>query len=137
MLAIGWCSNTGAHGNLMVASDAGMLGSNMPKDERLKPLIPDPAGAAKEWAARHGVTPINHMFVVTKELCDTQPAVVRSLYGMLVAARATSESSFPIGLESNWRALELVSEYAFRPSVVPRQFSVDELFADAARILDS
>jgi 4,5-dihydroxyphthalate decarboxylase len=116
--------------------DAGILGSNMPKDPRLRTLIPDPDAAAKEWAGKHDVRPINHMFVVAKSLCDARPDAVRSLFQMLVAARATADSPFPSGLDGNWKALELVSEYAFQQGVVPRRFSVDELFAEAAKVLD-
>ena len=95
--------------------DAGMLGTNMPKDPKLKTLIPNPEQAAKEWAANHGVTPINHMFIVTKALADSRPDVVRS--------HLTTCSSKPgparhrlsrVGLDGNWKALELVSEYAFQ-----------------------
>lgn len=115
--------------------DAGMLGSNMPKDNRLRTLLPDPAGAAKAWAEKYGVTPINHMFVVTKELCDRRPDVVRELYRVLAEARQSVDSSFPLGLDGNWKALELVSVYAYQQKVIPRQFSVDELFADFAKVM--
>ena len=115
--------------------DVGMLGSNMPKDDRLRTLIPDPAAAAKEWGAKYGVTPVNHMFVVTKALCDSRPDAVRSLYEMVAAAAATQETQFPLGLDGNWKALELVSDYAYQQKVIPRRFSVDELFADAAKVL--
>lgn len=115
--------------------DAGLLGSNMPKDPKLKTLIPNPPEAEKEWEAKHGVTPINHMFVVTKELADARPDAVRAIFDMLVEARSTSKSPFPSGLDGNWKALELVSEYASQQGVIPRRFSVDELFADAAKIL--
>lgn len=115
--------------------DAGLLGSNMPKDPKLKTLIPNPPEAEKEWEAKHGVTPINHMFVVTRELADSRPDAVRSIFDMLAEARSRTKSEFPVGLDGNWKALELVSEYAFQQGVIPRRFSIDELFADAARIL--
>jgi 4,5-dihydroxyphthalate decarboxylase len=116
--------------------DAGMLGSNMPKDDRLRTLIDDPAAAAKAWSARYGgLTPINHMFVVTREVCEKRPDAVRELYRMLAEARSSTESPFPIGLDGNWKALELVSQYAFQQKVIPRQFSVDELFADFAKVM--
>lgn len=115
--------------------DAGMLGSNMPKDDRIRPLIPDPAAAEKEWAARYGVTPINHVFVVRTELCETRPDVVRELYRMLAEARSAGGSPFPLGLDADWKALDLVCQYAFEQHVIPRRFSVEELFADAATVL--
>jgi 4,5-dihydroxyphthalate decarboxylase len=115
--------------------DAGMLGSNMPKDDRIRSLIPDPAAAEQDWAARHGVTPINHVFVVRTELCEARPDVVRELYRMLAEARSAGDSPLPLGLDADWKALDLVSQYAFEQHVIPRRFSVEELFADAARAL--
>lgn len=75
------------------------------------------------------------MFVVTREICEKRPDVVRELYRVLAEARSSVDSSFPLGLDANWKALELVSLYAFQQKVIPRQFSVDELFADFARVM--
>jgi 4,5-dihydroxyphthalate decarboxylase len=111
------------------------LASTMPNDPRVKTLIPDPAAAAKAWAAKYGVTPINHMFVVTKALCEQRPEIVRSLYDMLAACRAGTDSTFPLGFGGNWKALELVSDYAYEQKVIPRRFTVDELFSESAKVL--
>jgi 4,5-dihydroxyphthalate decarboxylase len=116
--------------------DAGMLGSKMPKDPSLKPVIANPEQADKDWVARNHVTPVNHMFVVSKLLCESRPDVVRSLFDMLVEASKTAPTPFPIGLDGNWKALELVSQYAYQQGVVSKQYYVDELFAEAAAILD-
>ncbi|SDK25946.1 hypothetical protein [Aliiruegeria lutimaris] len=115
--------------------DAGMLGGNMPKDSRLKTVIADPDQADKDWVARNNVTPINHMFVVSKELCDTNPDAVRAVFDMLAEANRTAPGPFPVGFEGDWTALELVSLYAYQQGVVSKKFSVDELFAEAAEIL--
>ena len=74
------------------------------------------------------------MFVVGKSLCETRPDVVRALYDMLVAAWATTQSPFPIGLDGDWTALDLASQYAVQQQIVPRRFSVDELFEDFAKL---
>jgi 4,5-dihydroxyphthalate decarboxylase len=115
--------------------DAAILAANMPSDPKLKPLIPDPDRAEKAWADKYGFTPINHMFVVTRALCRSRPDVVREIFRMLVEARGTTPSPFPSGLDGNWKALELVGEYAFQQGIVPRRYSLDELFADAAAVL--
>ena len=39
----------------------------------LRPLFADVAAEEKAWFARHGVRPINHMVVVSRALCETQP----------------------------------------------------------------
>ncbi len=119
--------------------DAAILGSNMPKDARLKALIPDADPAALAWSKKYGVTPINHMYVAKQSLCQTRPDVVREIYRMLVAGRATvpqaGSNMTSNGLEANRRSLELVIDYAFQQKIIPRKFTVDELFDDITRVL--
>jgi|SRR5579884_611900 len=122
--------------------DAAILGNNMPRDPRLKTLIPDADAAALAWSKKYGVTPINHMYVVKQSLCQTRPDVVREIYRMLLASRAAgpqpasgSPNMTPDGVEANRRSLELVIDYAFQQEVIPRKFAVDELFDDTTRAL--
>jgi 4,5-dihydroxyphthalate decarboxylase len=122
--------------------DAAILGSNMPRDPRLKTLIPDADAAALAWSKKYGVTPINHMYVVKQSLCQARPDVVREIYRMLLASRAAGPQSAPGlpnmtpgGVEANRRSLELVIDYAFQQKIIPRKFVVDELFDDTTRVL--
>jgi 4,5-dihydroxyphthalate decarboxylase len=122
--------------------DAALLGSNMPNDPRLKTLISDADAAALAWWEKYGVTPINHMYVVKQSLCQARPDVVREIYRMLLASRAAgpqpapgSLNMAPNGVEANRRSLELVIDYAFQQKVIPRKFTVDELFEDTTRVL--
>jgi 4,5-dihydroxyphthalate decarboxylase len=75
------------------------------------------------------------MFVVSKDICEKRPDVVRELYRVLAEAQTATDLPFPIGLDGNWKALELVSQYAFQQKVIPHQFSVDELFTDFAKVM--
>ena len=61
--------------------DGAILGGDLPDEPRVKPLIPNPHEAAKEWSKKHGLVPINHLFVVNKELADARPDVVRKSTG--------------------------------------------------------
>jgi 4,5-dihydroxyphthalate decarboxylase len=122
--------------------DAAILGSNMPKDPRLKTLIPDADAAASAWWKKYGITPINHMFVVTESLSRARPDVVREIYRMLMAVRAEDPSPVPgvpsqtlTGIEANRKSLDFVIDYAFQQQIIPRKFSVDELFDDTTRVL--
>src|SRR5947209_4349637 len=49
----------------------------------LKPLFADVAAEEKAWFARHKTTPINHMVVVSKTLCEKNPDAVREVYRMI------------------------------------------------------
>jgi 4,5-dihydroxyphthalate decarboxylase len=122
--------------------DAAILGSNMPNDPRLKTLIPDADSAALAWSQKYRVTPINHMYVVKLSLCQTRPDMVREIYRMLVASRAVvpqpvsgSLSLTPNGVEANRKSLELVIDYALQQKIIPRKFTVDELFDETTRVL--
>lgn len=114
---------------------AALLGEDMPKDPRVRTLVPDAHAAAKDWFAREGVVPINHMFVVHEELSRTRPDIVRELYRMIVESRALTEGGVPaifppIGLEANRKGLQLAIDWALDQKIIPRRLSVDELFDD-------
>lgn len=122
--------------------DAALLGSNMPNDPRIKRLIPDADAAAQAWWKKHGVVPINHMYVVKRSLCEARPDIVREIYRMLTASRAAGPQPAaggpdmtPEGVAANRKSLEFVIDYALQQKVIPRRLSVDELFDDTTRAL--
>ncbi len=114
---------------------AALLGEDMPKDPRVRTLVPDAQNAAKDWFARENVVPINHMFVVHQDLSRQRPDIVRELYRMIVDSRALTEGGVPtifppIGLEANRKGLQLAIDWAFDQKIIPHRLSVDELFDD-------
>jgi 4,5-dihydroxyphthalate decarboxylase len=99
-------------------------------------LFPDGAAAEKAWLARHGVVPINHMVVVSKQLSDTRPDVVREVHRMLEASRAAAAGkSLSFDADAMNRSLALITDYSAQQGLIPRRFSVDELFDDVTRAL--
>ena len=108
--------------------DAAIL-AEPPKDGPLKPLIPDPAAAAEAWRKRTGASvQINHMVTVK----DTVSASVASaLYEQLKKSReaAGNPPMNPFGMEENRRNLEVAIECIYRQRMIPRRFTVEELFA--------
>jgi 4,5-dihydroxyphthalate decarboxylase len=113
---------------------AALLGEDMPKDERVRTLVPNAQAAAKDWFARENVVPINHMFVVHEDISKQHPDVVRELYRMVVESRSLAEgvpAAFPpIGLEANRKGIQLAIDWALDQKILPRRLSVDELFDD-------
>ncbi|WP_322044057.1 phosphate ABC transporter substrate-binding protein [Paraburkholderia sp. J67] len=113
---------------------AALLGEDMPKDPRVRTLVPDAQQAAKDWFAREGVVPINHMFVVHRDLSRTRPDIVRELYAMIADSRAAAEgvpAVFPpLGLEANRKGIQLAIDWALDQKIIPHRLSVDELFDD-------
>ena len=119
---------------------AAILGNDMPKDPRVRTLVPDPAAAAEQWYKREGVIPINHMFVVRQELSKERPDVVQEIFRMIVESRNLAPESAkatipPIGLEANRKGLEMAIEWSFEQKIIPRRLSVDELFDDTTAAL--
>ena len=118
---------------------AAILGGDMPKDDpRVQTLIPDPHNAAKAWYQREGVIPINHVFVVRKELSKERPDVVREIYRMIVESRRFAPESAtrpPFGLEANRKGLQLAIDWSYEQKIIPRRLSVDELFDDTTAAL--
>jgi len=113
---------------------AALLGEDMPKDARVRTLVPDAHAAAKDWFSRTGVVPVNHMFVVHENLSKQRPDIVRELYRMIVESRSLAEgvpAIFPpIGLEANRKGLQLAVDWALDQKIIPHRLCVDELFDD-------
>lgn len=114
---------------------AALLGEDMPKDPRVRTLVPDAHAAAKDWFAREGVVPINHMFVVHERVSKERPDIVREIYRMIVESRARTEGGVPavfppIGLEANRKGIQLAIDWALDQKIIPHRLSVDELFDD-------
>ena len=122
--------------------DAAIVGDNIP-DPRLKPLIPDADTVARKWAQTHGGVPINHMVVVRDSISKSRPDVVKEIYRMLVASKkaanlpdsGTALDPLRSGLENMRQSLEIIIDYCLRQRLIPRRFTVDELFDDTTRAL--
>jgi len=120
--------------------DAAVVGDKLP-DPRLKLLIPDVEKAAATWAEKHG-NPINHMLVIRSELSRTRPDVVCEVFrifkeGRDIAVRAGNKNAAQLqfGIEANRPALQTIIDFAFDQKLIPRRFSVEELFDDTTRSL--
>ena len=100
----------------------------------LKPLFADVKAEEARWFAKHGVKPINHMVVVSQELSDRHPEIVREVHRMLSAAAAADKSRFQAA--DIRRSLECITAYSAQQGLIARPFAVDELFDDVTRALD-
>jgi len=108
--------------------DAAVLADPVPKDERLRSVIPDPAAAAADWHRRKGAIQVNHLVCVRNSLPQ---GVVDEVYRLLQESKnigAKDAPTSPFGLEENRRNLEVAIDYVFRQGLIPRRCSVDELF---------
>jgi 4,5-dihydroxyphthalate decarboxylase len=123
--------------------DAAIIGTDLPDDPRLQPVLPDPHIAARAWSRRLQMLPINHMMAIDRDLCREQPSAVRELYALLKQSKALAKANAPdqidltpFGIEPNRRALEVLILYSYQQGLIPRVYDVDELFEDVVNLLE-
>ncbi len=120
--------------------DAAIIGDTIP-DPQLAPLIPDAEAQNRAFARSHGGVPINHMLVIRDTLAAARPDLVAEIFRLFRASKEAAGLPPPddgldplrFGIEATRRSLEIVIEYAARQKLIPRRFTVDELFADTTR----
>jgi 4,5-dihydroxyphthalate decarboxylase len=101
----------------------------------LKPLFADVAAEEKAWFAQHKTTPINHMVVVSRSLCEKNPDAVREVHRMIAQSAEGVAAAPRFNGDEIRRSLELIISYTAQQGLIPRAYSVDELFDDVTRAL--
>src|SRR5256886_1529915 len=94
----------------------------------LKPLFADVAAEEKAWFGKHKVPPINHMEVVCRTLPEQHPDVVREVNRLLTESAAASSAAPRFDRGEMQRSLQLIIDYSAQQKLIPRAFTVDELF---------
>ncbi|UPG73682.1 hypothetical protein MVG78_05905 [Roseomonas gilardii subsp. gilardii] len=120
---------------------ATLQGVDLPKDPRVERLIPNAQAAARDWYAREGVVPINHLFVVHEDIVRKRPDIVREIYRMIGESRRLTEGGLPdpfppMGFEANRKGIQLAIDWAHEQQIIPRKLSMDELFDDVTGSLE-
>jgi 4,5-dihydroxyphthalate decarboxylase len=122
--------------------DAAIFGTVLPSDPRFKSVIPDPDAAALAWYKKYGTVPINHMVVVKNTLSQSDPGAVGEVFRMLHDSKKAAGlpkpgaiDALPFGFDAVKPALDLMSAYALEMKIIPRRYSVEELFDDTTRAL--
>jgi 4,5-dihydroxyphthalate decarboxylase len=112
-----------------------------PKDPRIQPLIPEPQAAARAWYAKHGVIPINHLIAVQRPLAEARPDAVREIYRLFFESKKAAPPAadgidfFPFGVEANRKPVETIVGYCVEQKILPRPYSVDEIFGEGMKVL--
>jgi 4,5-dihydroxyphthalate decarboxylase len=75
--------------------DAAIIGSDLPDDPRLQPVLPDPHDAAQAWSRRLQMLPINHMMAIDMDLCKDRPDVIQEVYQVLAQSKAMAKVENP------------------------------------------
>ena len=133
----------------VVDAALGEVGVEAPE---IQPLIPNAQNAAFDWFRKTGIYPINHGVVVKNSVLKDKPWVAGELVRAFEKSKAeylkdlkgnettswdkaAAENAvvvgdpFPFGIEKNRKALEAITQFAFDQKMVPRKYTVEELFA--------
>jgi 4,5-dihydroxyphthalate decarboxylase len=120
---------------------AAIVGDSIP-DPRLKYLVADHEAANKRYADKAGGVPINHMYVVRQSLSKQRPDVVREVFRMMVESAKQGvqpgtemAAGIRFGVDACRQSLERIIDYSYKQKLIPRPFTVDELFDDTTRNL--
>jgi 4,5-dihydroxyphthalate decarboxylase len=147
--------------DLLLAGElAAVVGAEVDHPE-LKPLIPNPDEAAFEALRTSGHYPINHTVVVKDEVLEKHPEVAAEVFNAFAESkrlyvqklkagqiekptavdkmhlRVMKETGWvdplPYGIEPNRKIVADVIKAARAQGILPRDYTVDELFASGTR----
>jgi 4,5-dihydroxyphthalate decarboxylase len=139
--------------------DAWIAGRDAPKRPEFRPVLADADAAGTAWFDRTKAFPINHMITITRSAAEKYPWLPQELFGLLKRGKdayladlragkapVPTEPFFayvygkgidplPFGVEPLRGSLEVVIAYAYAQKLIPRMYTVDELFDPLTRAL--
>ena len=101
----------------------------------LKPLFADVVAEEEAWFGKHRVVPINHMVVVSRTLSEQHPGRRAGSSSDACGIRRGFRAAPRFDRDEMRRSLELIIGYCAQQKLIPRAFTVDELFDDVTRAL--
>jgi 4,5-dihydroxyphthalate decarboxylase len=112
--------------------DFGILGNELPKDDRIRPAIADPQQAAEAWSRKKGFIPINHVIGVNEQVAREHSAAILAAYdAMREVTEAAAEPGpilrHPVGLAALRGPFTQAAAYALEQEVLPKPVEFDEL----------
>ena len=95
---------------------------------KVRSVIPDADAVAAEWSRKTGVYPINHVVVVKDAVLAEYPWLADELMRLFAESKRLADDAVPYGIGANRPAIELLMRYAAEQGLIPRAYSVEELF---------
>lgn len=119
--------------------DYGIMGNELPADDRIRTAIPEASSVAADWSARKGFAPINHVVGMSLTGAREQPKAILAAYDVLREAAATAASEpvdlTPAGFAALRGPVTQAAIYAYEQGVLPRPVSFDELVEQSCTAL--
>ena len=132
--------------------DAAIGAEGAADSPHVKQLIPNAVEAEIAWFKKHGVYPINHILTVTNDLVAANPGILERLFAAfeeakqaylrhlegpgpfssadqdMIRLKGIVGDPLPYGVGPNRRAIEMAAQLAYEQHVVPKVYTVEELF---------
>ncbi|MFD0687311.1 hypothetical protein [Actinomadura fibrosa] len=113
--------------------DFGIMGNELPADDRIRTAIPGAYEAAAEWSRATGFAPVNHVLGVTEQAAREHSAAVCAAYDAMrevIAARPRGDAPVdlhPVGFAALRGPVARAAAYALDQGVLPRPVEYGEL----------
>ena len=112
--------------------DYGIMGNELPSDDRIRTAIPNALAVASEWAARKGFAPINHVVGFSAAAANEDPKAVLAVYDdwsrpSRPTAHGGSGRSEPRRVRRSARARHRRFPLRIQQGLLPRRVEFDEL----------
>lgn len=121
--------------------DAAIFGNDLPKDDYIRPVIPDHGAADQAWYARHRQVPVNHVVVMHRPVAERWPQAAQAMYELLERGKAmappTPADRLPGGVIALRDRLGLVLEFCQQQRLLPRPMTLDEIFEDSLAFINA
>lgn len=120
--------------------DFGIMGNELPEDDRIQTAIADPYATAEKWAVRAGFAPVNHVMAVRTAAARAHAPAICAMYDAMRATLAAAPGDGPVDLSPvGFAALRgpvaKAAEYARDQEILPRAVTYDELVERACAAL--
>src|SRR6266700_2060014 len=112
--------------------DYGVMGNELPADERIRTAIKDADRVAEAWSAQKGFAPINHIVGVSLAAASEYSADICAIYDALAETTAANGTKgpvdfTPVGFEALRGPVSQAAAFALDQEVLSRPVDFDEL----------
>lgn len=112
--------------------DFGIMGNELPSDDRIHTAVERAHEVAEQWAKDQGFIPVNHVVGVSEAAAAERPAAILAAYDAMRSVLGAQEESgdvalHPVGFEGLRGAFTKAAAYALEQDVIPHPVDYDEL----------
>ena len=123
--------------------DAAIFGNDMPREDWLAPVIPNPEETALERFRQDGIISINHILTVSRPFATRAPDAVRAVYAAFVEAKrqwlAKADPALPdllpVGLAAMQPSVDVIAGQCLSQRLIDSPVDAAQLFAEALDLI--